>query len=129
MSAISGASSRHSATICSLESGSADLKRTAQPLLAAAASIIRRSQRRIVIEGHTDNIPLRSDRYASNLELSAARAARTFAYLLDQEAIHPEQMNASGHGEYRPVASNATPEGRARNRRVDILFVSKADGT
>ncbi len=111
------------------ESGSADLKRTAEPLLAAAAAIIRKSQRRTVIEGHTDNIPLRSARYTSNLELSAARAARAFAYLLNEEAIHPEQMSASGYGEYRPAASNATPEGRARNRRVDILFVSKTDGT
>jgi chemotaxis protein MotB len=111
------------------ESGSADLKQTAQPLLAAAATLMRKSQRTTVIEGHTDNIPLRSTRYASNLELSAARAARTYAYLLDEEAIHPEQMSASGYGEYRPAASNTIPEGRARNRRVDILFVSKKDGT
>ncbi len=111
------------------ENGSADLKQTALPLLSAVAAMIRKSQRTALIEGHTDNIPLRSGRYASNLELSAARAARTFAYLLDEESIHPEQLSASGYGEYRPAASNATPEGRARNRRVDILFVSKKDGT
>jgi len=110
------------------DTGSAVLKQSARPILAMTATLIRKSQRDIVIEGHTDNMPLNNSRYASNLELSTARAASTYAYLTSEEAIRPEQMSAAGYGEYRPMASNATPEGRARNRRVDILFVSKKDG-
>jgi len=110
------------------DSGSAVLKQSARPILAMIATLIRKSQRAIVVEGHTDNMPLNHPRYASNLELSTARAASTYAYLTSEESIRPEQMSAAGYGEYRPLASNATPEGRARNRRVDILFVSKKDG-
>ena len=111
------------------DSGSADLKNEAKPLLAAAASLIKRSQRSIIIEGHSDNIPLQSQRYSSNLELATARAARAFSYLVTEEALQPDRISASGYGEYRPAATNATLEGRARNRRVDIIFVSKKTGT
>jgi chemotaxis protein MotB len=111
------------------DSDSAEPRREGRPLLAAVASLIKKSQRSIVIEGHTDNIPLRGTRYSSNIELSAARAARTYSFLVDEEAVNPERMSASGYGEYRPIASNATVEGRARNRRVDIIFVAKKDGS
>jgi chemotaxis protein MotB len=111
------------------ESGAAELKPEARPLLDAAASLIGKSQRSILIEGHTDNMPLRSSRYSSNLELSTARAARIFSFFVSEEDIPPERISASGYGEYRPVASNAMPEGRARNRRVDIIFVSPRDGS
>jgi len=111
------------------ESGSADLRKEARPFLATAAALIKRSQRLVSIEGHTDNLPLRSTRYASNLELSTARASRTYSFLLDEEVVNPERLSASGYGEYRPAASNASLEGRTRNRRVDIVFASKRDGT
>lgn len=111
------------------ESGSADLRETARPLLTTVASLITKFNRAIIIEGHTDNIPIRSARYSSNLDLSTARAARTFMYLLSEDpSIHPERISTAGYGEYRPVASNATPEGRALNRRIDIIFVSSKDG-
>jgi chemotaxis protein MotB len=109
------------------DGSAAELKHEAGPLLASVAAAIRRSGREIVIEGHTDNIPLRDQRYAGNLELSAARAANAFARLMNEEQIGPERMSAAGYGEYRPIAPNATPEGRARNRRIDILFVAKQD--
>jgi chemotaxis protein MotB len=111
------------------DSGGADLKQDASPLLGAIASLIRKTGREVVIEGHTDNLPLRGGHYASNIELSAARAARVYAWLQAEEAMDPGRMTASGYGEYRPAASNATPEGRARNRRVDILFVTDKEGT
>jgi len=107
------------------DGSSGDLKNEAKPFLASIAALIKRSQRTIVIEGHTDNIPLRSARYGNNLELSAARAAGAYAYLVNDELVNPDKLSASGYGEYRPIGSNATPEGRARNRRVDILFVAK----
>jgi len=111
------------------DNGVAELKQEARPLLASIAALARQARRSLVVEGHSDNMPLRNGRFASNLELSAARAARVYASLVNEEAIDPAAMSASGYGEYRPVATNATPEGRARNRRVDILFVSPKDGT
>jgi len=109
------------------ESGSSELRREARPLLSTVATLIKKYQRTIIIEGHTDNIPLRGSRYASNLELSTSRASRTYVFLFEEEAVRPEGMSAAGYGEYRPIASNATVDGRARNRRVDIIFVAKKD--
>lgn len=112
------------------ENNEADLKEMAKPLLATVAQYIKQTRRSIIIEGHTDNIPLRGGRYSSNLELSTLRAARAFSFLLQEyPGIHPEQISTAGYGEYRPAASNATPEGRALNRRIDIIFVNGKDGT
>ena len=109
--------------------GASDPRQEARPVLAAVASLAQRSGRRISIEGHTDNIPLAASRYRSNLELSAARAAGVFAVLHDESPPLADRMSIAGYGEYRPVVSNTTPEGRIRNRRVDILFVSGSDHT
>ncbi len=111
------------------ESGSAELRRGSRPFLSSVASLIKKYHRDIIIEGHTDNLPIRNSSYSSNIELSSSRASRVYAYLVSEEGIDAGQMGVAGYGEYRPVASNATPEGRARNRRIDILFVAKKDGT
>jgi chemotaxis protein MotB len=111
------------------DAGSSDLRKDAVPYLASIAALIRKSHREIVIEGHTDNIPLRKSRYDTNLELATVRAARVYSHLVTEESINPDKLCVSGYGELRPIASNATPEGRARNRRVDILFVSRKDAT
>lgn len=77
----------------------------------------------ITVEGHTDNRPIRTSRFPSNWELSAARAGSVVRFLLQQEtAIAPERYLAVGHGEFKPRDTNATPGGRSRNRRVEILF-------
>jgi len=109
--------------------GSADVKVDARPLFTTVAGIIRQTQNVISIEGHTDNTPIRNSRYSSNWELSTARATSVLMSLLNDYHLNPERFSASGYGEQRPVAPNATPEGRAKNRRVDIIFVSKKDGT
>ncbi len=80
----------------------------------------------VTVEGYTDNVPISTARYASNWELSAARAAavvRAFAAI----GIDPDRLAAVGYGEQHPVATNATPEGRAHNRRVTILVARSAD--
>jgi chemotaxis protein MotB len=77
----------------------------------------------VLVEGHTDDRPIQTARFPSNWELSAARASSVVRYLLEQPyALPPEQYTAMGHGEHRPVAPNTSPEERARNRRVEILF-------
>jgi chemotaxis protein MotB len=106
------------------ESGMAELKAASRPLFSAVAPLIKQTQRTVIVEGHTDNLPLRSSRFASNMELSAARAAAVFSSLVTEDLVNPDQLATAGYGEYRPVASNAAPEGRARNRRIDIIFVS-----
>lgn len=109
------------------ESGMAEIRTAMRPMFAAVASMIKKTQRSVIIEGHTDNLPLRNSRYVSNIELSAARAAAVFAFFMVEGPVSPDQLSTAGYGEYRPVASNATPEGRARNRRIDIVFVSTKD--
>lgn len=77
----------------------------------------------IKIEGHTDNIPIKSQQFRSNWELSVARANSVMRYLIDADKLPIQRIQAVGYGEFRPVASNNTEEGRARNRRVVLEIV------
>ncbi|MBI4620047.1 MAG: OmpA family protein [Desulfobacterales bacterium] len=111
------------------DTGSAVIKDEAEPLLSSVISVIKRAQNNIIVEGHTDNIPIKS-KYLSNWELSTARAAGVLMYILkENNNMSPERFSTSGYAEYRPVTSNVTPEGRAKNRRVDIVFVSNRYGS
>jgi chemotaxis protein MotB len=77
------------------------------------------------IEGHTDNIPIHNDQFASNWELSTARATNIARLLLALNAMPADRLSASGYAEFHPVASNETPEGRSQNRRVDLVVLPK----
>jgi chemotaxis protein MotB len=109
------------------ESGSADLRRESWPFLSSVATLIKKYHRDIIVEGHTDNLPIRNSHYSSNIELSSSRASRIYSYLVSEEGVDGGQLGIAGYGEYRPIESNATPEGRARNRRIDIIFAAKKD--
>lgn len=103
------------------DSGDAILKQDAYPVLEKLAIILEKyADCEIMIEGHTDNVPQSSGKYPSNNELSAARALAVFYYLMDHSTLSPTNISYSGRGEYIPIADNATPEGRALNRRVEI---------
>ena len=78
---------------------------------------------KIHVVGHTDNVPIRS-RFPSNWELSTARALAAVHFLTEKAKVDPRREGAVGYGEFRPVADNATPEGRARNRRIAITILS-----
>ncbi|MCG5514188.1 flagellar motor protein MotD [Ectothiorhodospira shaposhnikovii] len=104
-------------------SGSAELASEAVPILERLAAILAQFPARIHVEGHTDNIPISTPVYPSNWELSSGRAA-TVVNLFARNGVDPEQMAAIGFGEYRPKADNATPEGRLRNRRVNIVVLA-----
>jgi chemotaxis protein MotB len=80
----------------------------------------------IRVEGHTDNVPIQNDRFPSNWELSTARATAVISRLISSYGMHPELLSAAGYSEYRPAASNDTVDGRARNRRVDIVILNPA---
>lgn len=106
------------------DSGSAQLKDDAKLIIDKVGLMLERygNAGSIEIEGHTDNVPMKSAQYPSNEELSSARALSVFYYLLDNTSLNPVNMKHAGMGERMPIADNATPEGRSRNRRVEILI-------
>ena len=91
--------------------------------MSAIAEVLAPTEFPITIEGHTDNVPISTVLFPSNWELSTARAA-SIVRLLAMDGVDPSRLAAVGYGEFQPVADNATPEGRARNRRV-VLVVSR----
>jgi len=106
------------------DSGKADIKSSAYPVLDKIAAAIKRdaSGKNIGVAGHTDNVPITYSGWKSNWELSTARATNVLHYLEDK-GMSPERLSATGYGEHRPVASNATAAGRAKNRRVEIMIL------
>jgi chemotaxis protein MotB len=103
-------------------SGAADIRPSALPVLERIAAALPESALRV--EGHTDDVPIHTPQFASNWELSSARASSITRLLLAHPKIHPELMSVAGYAEFHPVASNATADGRARNRRVDIVILA-----
>ena len=106
------------------DSGSDILKPEGRVLLDAIASALVKIDNQIRVEGHTDNVPIRNTRFPSNWELSTARATTVVAYLIERYRFAPERLSAGGYSEYRPVETNATVDGRSRNRRVDIVVLN-----
>lgn len=103
------------------DSGSTQLKDDAKPILDQVGLILERyANGTIEIEGHTDNVPMSGAKYSNNNELSSGRALSVFDYLLSITNLDPANIKHAGRGEYLPVADNSTPEGRAKNRRVEI---------
>lgn len=102
-------------------SGQAAPSEQAEEIFSSLAKIFRGFSNPIQVEGFTDDIPISSDRYPSNWELSAARAAATVQLLADG-GVGPQQMSAVGYGEYQPIARNDSPEGRSQNRRVVLMI-------
>ena len=103
------------------DAGSVAIKEEALPVLAKVGKVLETySSGTIEIEGHTDNFPTTGSGYANNDELSSFRALSIFYYLNDTTTIEPSRVKHSGRGEWEPTADNSTPEGRARNRRVEI---------
>lgn len=103
-------------------SGEAELKREAFPILDKLVEMTADWPNRIRIEGHTDNVPIHTSAYPSNWELSTARALSVLRYFLDHGGVEPERLAAVGYGEYHPLVPNTTPENRAKNRRVEIYI-------
>jgi len=106
------------------DSGKAQLKNSALGTLDKVSTILKEEvpNNRIAVEGHTDNMPITRSKWASNWELSAHRALSVVEYL-QKEGINPEKLSAAGYGEYQPVTSNDTAQGRKKNRRVEVIIV------
>lgn len=105
-------------------SGSAVVQPEALPLLDEIAGSISGYANAFRIEGHTDNVPVRSSTFPSNWELSTARATNIVHALIERHKFPGSRLSATGYGEYRPIAENTTEAGRRKNRRVDIVMLS-----
>ncbi|HFE65158.1 MAG TPA: flagellar motor protein MotB [Caldithrix sp.] len=105
-------------------SGEAEIKPRAFPILDKIMELTADWSNSIRIEGHTDNIPIHNSQYPSNWELSTARALSVLRYFLHSGKIEPQQLAAVGYGKYHPLVPNTTAENRAKNRRVEIYIVA-----
>jgi chemotaxis protein MotB len=110
------------------DSGEATLKPEGEAVLRKVAEVlVQFPQRRVHVVGHTDNVPIRAsarNKFSNNWELSMARAMSAVRFLSEHAGVDPHRLGAVGYGEFRPLADNATPEGRARNRRIAIVVLA-----
>lgn len=104
------------------EKGSAKLNPVAFPVLNRIAEFLKKSNYRAYIDGHTDNIPIHTDKFPDNDALSVARAMSVLGYFLDRCMVPAKQLAVGGYGSSHPLADNETETGRAKNRRVEIIF-------
>jgi chemotaxis protein MotB len=103
--------------------GSAEATQEARRLIAKVGETLRDAPNAIRIEGHTDNVPIRTSRYDSNWELSTARSAAVVAFLVKEAGLDAARLSAAGYGEFHPLNANDTEAHRARNRRVDLVIL------
>lgn len=108
-------------------SGEASLRKEAPQALAPIVKLTRAMDNQMSIEGHTDDRPIHTSRYPSNWELSTARAVATMRYLVDEGGMEPARVNVAGYADMRPIDDNTTDTGRAKNRRVEFVFLRSSD--
>ena len=112
------------------ELGSADIAPSADPILKDVCTIFVKYEKHIKklgIEGHTDNLPIKTEQFDSNWELSTARAVNVLRRVLELSDLDPSKFSAVGLGEFHPIADNETEEGRTQNRRVDFIIETYGD--
>ena len=110
------------------DSGSAAINPQGLMVLETIAGKLKDVPQDLRVEGHTDNTPIHTAKFPSNWELSTARATNVLQYLIMVAKFPPERLSAVGYGEYRPAGSNATAQGRAANRRVDLVIIGSSAG-
>ena len=106
------------------ESGSATMRASSKGAIDRLAAVLASRPEFLRIEGHTDNIPIHNKRFDSNWELSSARATEMVKLFIEGYSIDPARLSAAGYAEFHPVSRNETPQGRAQNRRVDIVILN-----
>ena len=107
------------------DSGKSKLIESSTHKLAKVAEVLNSTVKslKVGVEGHTDNVPIKYSQWGSNWDLSTARALSVLHFLVDQQNVNPQRLSASGYGEYVPIVSNETKEGRQKNRRVEIVIL------
>jgi chemotaxis protein MotB len=111
------------------DSGSAAMKPEAEAAFARVAQILQEHDCAVRIEGHTDTVPIHTSQFASNWELSTARATELVKALIERYGIAPERLSAAGYAEFHPVASNVSAKSRQLNRRVDVVILTAPSPT
>jgi chemotaxis protein MotB len=106
------------------DSGSATLRPSAMNAVDRLAGVVAPRGENLRIEGHTDNVPIHNEHFPSNWELSTARATELVKLFIFRYRVMPARLSAAGYAEFHPMEDNATPEGRARNRRIDIVILN-----
>lgn len=104
-------------------SGEADVLNEVSPLLLKISELLKGLQNDIKVVGHTDNVPIKNNKYRSNWDLSAMRAINVMNYMVEKGGLRPENLSIQAYGEYMPKYNNSTEDGRTRNRRVEIFIV------
>jgi chemotaxis protein MotB len=111
------------------DSGKAEIKEVSKPILSKVGDVLKKFDGySIEITGHTDNVPMNSGTFKDNNWLSSARALNAAEYLIEISGLDPSMVKYSGRGEYDPISSNATSEGRAKNRRIEIKIYNEYSG-
>ena len=105
------------------DSGKAFLRPEAFKVIDTLGVVLEDMDNYVEVSGHTDNLPIHTPEFPSNWELSVARSLNVMKYMLRNEKLNPEKFSVVGYGEYRPIRSNDTEEGRAANRRVEVLIL------
>ena len=105
-------------------SGEANIKADWQGKLKSISKVLNGIDNYIRVEGHTDNVAINTDYFPSNWQLSSVRAANVVQFLINQGSVRADRLSSVGYGEYRPVKSNVTEEGKSSNRRVDIVILN-----
>lgn len=109
------------------ETGQADLKQDSVEILDKINVLISTLPNSIIIEGHTDNVPIKTSQFDSNWELSATRATKVLRYFTEGKGQNPNRFSATGYGDTRPLVQNTSKENKAQNRRVNILIVANSE--
>jgi len=111
------------------DSGAATIRPGSLDAIARLAAVLKTRPERLRVEGHTDNVPIHNARFQSNWELSTYRATEITRLLITQYGLSAYRLSAAGYAEYHPTAPNTTSEGRARNRRVDVVVLTPFQST
>lgn len=107
--------------------GKADLKPESRTILSKIGKVLKAKDNEIIVEGHTDNVPVSGGKFKSNWELSVARAMAVIRFFVHMQGLPPKRFVAAGYGEYRPIVPNDTEEGRDQNRRIEINVIRKKE--
>lgn len=110
------------------DSGKAELKSSSKNILDKMTTLINKFDNQIIVEGHTDNVPMSSSKFPSNWELSTTRATTVVRYFHEKMNIDPTRLSAAGYGEHQPIVRNSNSKNRALNRRVNLLIVTSKEG-
>lgn len=106
------------------DEGSSEIKQNSKNTLSEIANILTKNENQIKIIGHSDNIPIKNLKYSSNWELASSRASNIAQYLIEIKNLDKKRFTVLSHADNKPVEVNSTPQGRAKNRRVDIVITN-----